>query len=108
MSRGCTVHAAALGLELRSLPVPREARQTFDIPLGPGYLYPSLGSATRRSGAYRDGTSTRKLDMPWRQNPVGMQSAPWDRDPRSAALGSVDDVGLERVGTNQTAVFLRE
>ncbi len=36
--------------------------RALDAPLGHGDLSPGLEPATRRSGAYRDGTSTRKSD----------------------------------------------
>ncbi len=41
---------------------PYGSLRALDAPLGPGDLAPRLEPATRRSGAYRDGTFTRKSD----------------------------------------------
>jgi len=63
ISRGCKVHASALGPQVRS---PREeplgSSRAFDAPLRCRPLGRHPEPATRRSGAYRGGTSTRKSD----------------------------------------------
>jgi hypothetical protein len=63
LSRGCKVHPFGLGLRLCS-PGSRHTPRTraLDAPLGTGDLSPGLEPATRRFGAYRDGTFTRKFD----------------------------------------------
>jgi hypothetical protein len=60
ISRGCKVHALALGPQVRFPRAgPYDPGRAFDAPLRcrPLGLHPE--PATRRSGAYRGGTSTR-------------------------------------------------
>jgi hypothetical protein len=63
LSRGCKVHPFGLGLRLCS-PCPRHTPSTraLDAPLGRRDLSRRLEPATRRFGAYRGGTRTRKFD----------------------------------------------
>jgi hypothetical protein len=61
ISRGCKVHASALGPQVRSPRAgPYGPRRAFDTPLRCRPLGRHPEPATRRSGAYRGGTSTRK------------------------------------------------
>jgi hypothetical protein len=61
ISRGCKVHAFALGPQVRSPhPKPYGFGRAFDAPLGRSDLSSRPEPATRRSGAYRGGTCTRK------------------------------------------------
>ena len=60
ISRGCKVHASALGPQGRSPRVkPLGFTRALDAPLRRRHLCRRQEPATRRSGAYRDGTSTR-------------------------------------------------
>ena len=59
MSRGCKVHLSIGPDHLLPSRKPLGFLRAFDIPLGRAALTPRPGSATRRSGAYRDGTLTR-------------------------------------------------
>jgi hypothetical protein len=63
ISRGCKVHASALGPQVRS---PRKRPyglpRAFDAPLRRRHLCRRPEPASRRSGAYRGGTRTRKSD----------------------------------------------
>ena len=62
LSRGCKVHLM-LGLRLCFLPQEQYCSlKAFDTPLRHEDLSPYPESATRRSGAYRDGTFTRKSE----------------------------------------------
>ena len=80
ISRGCKVHASALRpTALLPCQQPDGCRRAFDTPLSKGILGPRPGSATRRAGAYRGGTPTRKSDTAW--NPPG--------EPCSNRAGSV-------------------
>ena len=58
--QGFTLTHWARGLALPPGAI-RPRSRTLDTPLGLGDLSPHLGSATRRDGAYRDGTFTRKF-----------------------------------------------
>ena len=62
MSRGCKVHLSIGPANLLPSRRPYDLRRAFDIPLRRQALAPRPGPATRRSGAYRDGTLTRKSD----------------------------------------------
>jgi hypothetical protein len=63
ISRGCKVHASALGPQVRSPRVePYRSSRALDAPLRRQHLWRRPEPATRRSGAYRGGTSTRKSD----------------------------------------------
>jgi hypothetical protein len=63
ISRGCKVHALAFGPQLRSPRVEAYASsRAFDAPLRRLPLGRRPEPATRRTGAYRGGTSTRKSD----------------------------------------------
>jgi hypothetical protein len=60
ISRGCKVHASALGPQVRSpRPEPLDSGRAFDAPLRRRRLRRRPEPATRRSGAYRGGTCTR-------------------------------------------------
>jgi hypothetical protein len=60
ISRGCKVHASALGPQGRSPPgEPLGLRRALDAPLRCHPLGRHPEPATRRSGAYRGGTCTR-------------------------------------------------
>jgi hypothetical protein len=60
ISRGCKVHALAFGPQLRSPRAsPYSLGRAFDAPLRRRHLWRRPEPATRRSGAYRGGTSTR-------------------------------------------------
>jgi hypothetical protein len=62
MSRGCKVHLSIGPANLLPSRRPYDPLRAFDIPLRRQALAPRPGPATRRSGAYRDGTLTRKSD----------------------------------------------
>jgi hypothetical protein len=63
ISRGCKVHAFALGPQVRFPRVePLGSNRAFDAPLRWRPLERHPEPATRRPGAYRGGTSTRKSD----------------------------------------------
>ena len=63
ISRGCKVHASALGPQVRSpRPESHDSGRAFDAPLRRRRLRRRPEPATRRSVAYRGGTSTRKSD----------------------------------------------
>ncbi len=65
LSRGCKVHFM-LGPRLCFPPrPPYGGLRALDTPLRHGDLAPCPGSATRRAGAYRGGTSTRWPDTAW-------------------------------------------
>jgi hypothetical protein len=77
MSRGCKVHAFAFGPRLCSLRAkPYSSGQAFDAPLRRLDLSSRPGPATRRCGAYRGGTSTRKFDTAQRPSPSPLAAAP--------------------------------
>ena len=61
ISRGCKVHAFALGLRRCSPPSP-EGPRVLDAPLRRADFAARPEPATRRTGAYRGGTYTRKFD----------------------------------------------
>ena len=92
ISRGCKVHASALGPQVRSPRVePYGSSRAFDAPLRRRHLCRRPEPATRRSGAYRGGTSTRKSDAaprPGCPDPVSFKTqhariiAPRRFDPR--------------------------
>src|SRR5262245_65142935 len=66
MSRGCKVHAFALGPQFCSPPLgPYGPTRAFDAPLRRRAFSPRPEPATRRTGAYRGGTFTRKSDVAW-------------------------------------------
>jgi hypothetical protein len=63
ISRGCKVHALAFGPQVCSPRAqPYSYGRALDAPLGRHPLGRQLEPATRRSGAYRGGTYTRKSD----------------------------------------------
>ena len=62
LSRGCKVHFDVGPTHLLPSRKPYGLLRAFDIPLRRKALAPRLGPATRCSGAYRDGTFTRKSD----------------------------------------------
>lgn len=63
ISRGCKVHALAFGPQACSPRMqPYSCSRALDAPLGRHPLGRRLEPATRRFGAYRGGTSTRKSD----------------------------------------------
>jgi len=62
MSRGCKVHLSIGPANLLPSQKPYGPLRAFDIPLRRQALTGRLGSATRRTGAYRGGTFTRKSD----------------------------------------------
>ena len=63
ISRGCKVHALAFGPQVCSPRArPYGLGRAFDAPPGRRHFGRRLEPATRRSGAYRGGTSTRKSD----------------------------------------------
>ena len=74
--QGFTLAHWACGLALPRGAI-RPRRWTLDAPLGLGDLSPHLGPATRRDGAYRDGTFTREFDT--------AHSLPSEKGPRSGA-----------------------
>jgi len=88
ISRGCKVHAFALGPQVcfpRAEPL--GSTRAFDAPLRCRPLERHPEPATRRSGAYRGGTSTRKSDPapgPGCPDPVPFRTH-HARDPRTRA-----------------------
>ncbi len=75
ISRGCKVHAFALGPQVRSPRAkPYGLRRAFDASLRRLSLPRRPKPATRRSGAYRGGTSTRKSDAAPRPDGPGPAS----------------------------------
>jgi len=59
LSRGCKVHLSIGPVNLLPSQQPYGHLRAFDIPLRRIALAPRPESATRRTGAYRDGTFTR-------------------------------------------------
>src|SRR2546426_7730443 len=75
LSRGCKVHALAFGPQVRFPRArPYGLRRAFDAPLRRSDFSARPEPATRRSGPYRGGTSTRKSDAAPRPDGPGPAS----------------------------------
>jgi len=89
ISRGCKVHASALGPQVRPPRAePLGSSRAFDAPLRCRPLGRHPEPATRRSGAYRGGTPTRKSDVAPRPDCPGPVSFRTHHAGRSLSRGA--------------------